>query len=91
MYDGSMTKRNENFDEASLRDVAGMTELMRVREREVRAIAEKRTAAARRHQEAGVTYRQLATAMNLTEVAVYKLLCGRDGSIRERKAANKTD
>lgn len=91
MYDGNMGRTAKDFDETQLRDVAGMTELMRVHEREIRKIAEKRTIAARRHQERGVTYDQLANAMGLSGVAVYKLLRGREGSIRARRAKEEQE
>lgn len=73
------------FDENELRDIAGYTELMRVKEKELAIIADKRTAAARRHQSRGVSYDQMGAAMKLSGVAVYKILRGRDGRIRDRK------
>lgn len=68
-----------------LRDVAGLTELMRVKERELKVLSVRRTEAARRHHARGFTYEQLGDAMNLSGVAVYKILRGKDGRIRDRK------
>ncbi|ALY10257.1 HTH DNA binding domain protein [Arthrobacter phage Salgado] len=65
-------------------DVVQYTELLRRKEREIEVLSHQRHLAARRHHDAGATYPQLAEAMNVSEVAVYKMLKGRNKSIAER-------
>ncbi|ASR83969.1 HTH DNA binding domain protein [Arthrobacter phage Shrooms] len=60
------------------------TELLRRKEREIEVLSHQRHLAARRHHDAGATYPQLAEAMNVSEVAVYKMLRGRNKTIAER-------
>ena len=86
-----MATKKQHVDEGELRDVVGLTELMRIKEKELKMLSEKRTKAARRHQENGVTYEQLGHAMNLSGVAVYKILKGKEGRIRDRKAKERAE
>ncbi|ASR84185.1 HTH DNA binding domain protein [Arthrobacter phage Wheelbite] len=65
-------------------DVVQYTELLRRKEREIEVLSHQRHLAARRHHDNGATYPQLADAMNVSEVAVYKMLKGRNKSIAER-------
>lgn len=60
--------------DADLRDVAALSAAMRNKEQELSALSDRRAAAAARHQQRGVTYAQLAKAMGVSEVAVYKAL-----------------
>lgn len=66
-------------------DVVQLTEILRRKEREIELLSKRRSAAAVKHQERGAKYRELAEAMDVSEVAVYKMLRGKNKSITARK------
>jgi DNA-directed RNA polymerase specialized sigma24 family protein len=66
-------------------DVVQLTEMLRRKEREIELLSQRRSAAAVKHQERGAKYAQLAEAMNVSEVAVYKMLRGKNKTISARK------
>lgn len=73
----------------NLADVASLTELIRRKEREIEIISAQRKAAVLRHREATppTPYAELAEAMGVSEVTLYKIIRGKDGPLRARKRA----
>lgn len=73
----------------NLADVASLTELIRRKEREIEIISAQRKAAVLRHRESTppVPYAELADAMDVSEVTLYKIIRGKDGPLRQRKRA----
>jgi hypothetical protein len=65
-------------------DVVQLTEMLRRKEREIELLSHQRHLAVRRHKDTGATYPMLAEAMHVSEVAVYKMLKGRNKTIAER-------
>lgn len=72
-----------------LSDVASLTELLRRKEREIEIISANRKAAVIRHREADppAPYGDLAEAMGVSEVTLYKIIRGKGGPLRARKKA----
>lgn len=77
--------------ENGLRTVAMLTSAMRFKETEIAALAEKRYAKVLWLREQKVTYAQLAEAMGISEVRVYKVLRGHGKPLREKNKDDKTD
>lgn len=73
----------------NLTDVASLTELIRRKEREIEIISAQRKQAVIRHRESTppVPYAELAEAMDVSEVTLYKIIRGKDGPLRARKRA----
>lgn len=73
----------------NLSDVASLTELIRRKEREIEIISAQRKTAVLRHRESTppVPYADLAEAMDVSEVTLYKIIRGKDGPLRARKRA----
>lgn len=74
--------------DSELRHVASLSAMMRQKEKELRSLSKRRQEECRRlvagspaYQ--GVTYRRLAEAMGISEVAVYKILRGTGPGLRE--------
>lgn len=73
----------------NLSDVASLTAMIRRKEREVEILSAQRKQAVIRHREAAppVPYAELAEAMGVSEVTLYKIIRGKDGPLRARKRA----
>lgn len=73
----------------NLQDVASLTEMIRRKEREIELISARRKQAVLRHRESSppVPYAELAEAMDVSEVTLYKIIRGKDGPLRARKRA----
>lgn len=91
-YDGGMADTRLPVPDSELRHVASLTALMRHKEAELADLADRRQAACIRlakgtdeHRHA--TYGQLAEAMGISEVAVYKILRKGGPPLRARKGA----
>lgn len=72
--------------EHNLSDVASLTEMLRRKEREIEIISAQRKQAVMRHRERGCPYADLAEAMDVSEVTLYKIIRGKDGPLRKTKA-----
>lgn len=74
--------------QGNLADIASYTALMRHKAKEMAAVTDKRRDAVKRHKDNGATYAELAEAMGITDVAVYKILRGKQGPLREQKRSS---
>lgn len=63
-------------DGETLNDVAAMTRLMREHQEQITRIGQERRKKVLHLRQHRVTYREIATAMNVTEQAVYKIIRG---------------
>lgn len=71
--------------ENGLRAVAMLTSAMRFKETEIADLAEKRHAKVQWLREQKVSYADLAKAMGISEVRVYKVLRGNGKPLRDKK------
>lgn len=75
--------------ENGLRAVAMLTSAMRFKEAEISDLAEKRLAKIQWLRDRKVSYAQLADAMGISEVRVYKVLRGNGKPLRDKKKEEK--